>query len=80
VAQRRKNRLNDVLAKAIEAWKLKAAYTLSAILLCYFLIPRAPTITFDSPKVPSPAIFANAIKRVLFAQQRFLWPKEGKTG
>jgi hypothetical protein len=28
--------------------------------LCYFLIPRAPTITFDSPKVPSPAIFANA--------------------
>lgn len=24
MAQRRKNRLNDVLAKAIEAWKLKA--------------------------------------------------------
>ena len=33
---------------------------LSAILLCYFLIPRTPTITFDSPKVPSPAFFANA--------------------
>lgn len=34
--------------------------SVAAILLCYFLIPRAPTITFDSPKVPSPAIFANA--------------------
>ena len=33
--------------------------TPSAILLCYFLIPRTPTITFDSPKVPSPAFFAN---------------------
>lgn len=32
----------------------------SAILCCYFLIPRTPTITFDSPKVPSPALFATA--------------------
>lgn len=34
--------------------------SVAAILLCYFLIPRTPTITFDSPKVPSPAFFANA--------------------
>ncbi|GAA5993498.1 hypothetical protein JCM10908_000618 [Rhodotorula pacifica] len=29
--------------------------SVAAILLCYFLIPRTPTITFDSPKAPSPA-------------------------
>lgn len=28
----------------------------SAILLCYFLIPRTPTITFNSPKIPDPAL------------------------
>ncbi|GAA5879982.1 hypothetical protein JCM3774_005466 [Rhodotorula dairenensis] len=33
--------------------------SVAAILLCYFLIPRTPTITFDSPKVPSPAFTAN---------------------
>ncbi|KAL7337349.1 hypothetical protein BJY59DRAFT_493687 [Rhodotorula toruloides] len=28
----------------------------AAILLCYFLIPRTPTITFNSPKIPDPAL------------------------
>lgn len=31
----------------------------SAILCCYFLIPRTPTISFDSPYAPSPAFTAN---------------------
>lgn len=45
-------------------WKwivpLLAFLSVAAILCCYFLIPRTPTITFDSPKVPSPALFATA--------------------
>ncbi|GAA5842175.1 hypothetical protein JCM9279_002807 [Rhodotorula babjevae] len=38
-------------------WLLPLFLVLSvaAIVLCYFLVPRTPTITFNSPKVPKPA-------------------------
>ncbi|POY72125.1 hypothetical protein BMF94_4857 [Rhodotorula taiwanensis] len=33
--------------------------SVAAIICCYFLIPRTPTISFDSPYAPSPAFTAN---------------------